>query len=166
MGRNGEVAWATMPAQGTQAVPLEQMKPINEMATVQFFMTQLADEYGTIETLDDAEAMGQECLRLKLSDQKDPGPSEPKGDYTLYINKKSSLPVMLETPPQDGQTTHAKFEDFKKVGDLKLFTKITMESARGAQSLTIENLGFNEVDDALFEIPEGVAGPTTQPSGG
>ena len=85
--------------------------------------------------------------------------------------------IARETPPArpGAPIKTIRIGEWKKFGDLKLFTKV--DSTQGGQKLSIvyELIEFNTVDESMFEVPAGLggaadplpkpAGPTSNPAG-
>jgi hypothetical protein len=168
MGRNGDVAWVNAPGQGTSQVPIEQAEQNTSLTQMHSMVQELRKNFKTIETVGSAEAGGEEAWKIRVADRKEENPMQPQGELFVYFNKKTHLPVMTEVPLPQGQgMAKQMFKDWKNVGDLKLFHTMEIQQGPMTQTLKIDAIEFNNVDEAKFAIPEEIKAqqPATQPGG-
>ena len=168
MGRNGDIAWVNAPGQGTSQVPIEQAAQNESLTQMHSIVQQLRKNYKKIETVGSTDAAGEEAWKIHVADPKEEDPMQQQSELFVYFNKKTHLPVMVEIPLPQGQgMAKQMFKDWKKVGDLKLFHTMEIQQGPMTQTLKIDQIEFNNVDEAKFAVPEEIKAqqPPAQPEG-
>jgi hypothetical protein len=154
--------WTTMPDGRHRLLTAAQMAPRTEQVRWFWLVPELTDLYADVQTLDRSELKGEDCYRLKVAKRKDI--ASVQDDRTiryLYFSTSTGLPVGMETYPagleRAGVTTlFGQWKEFQSP-KLTLFTELkTGREDHGSRTTVFDEVTFNEVDNAVFAVPEQV----------
>lgn len=162
MGRNGDVAWMKMGA--AQKVDASNVEQAANPARLNFSWTSIADRYKSIETTGSVDVNDDDCWRVRFADPKEKPADGIMGARYISFSKRTGLPARFEIPQANGTMMQIIVSDYKKFGDLMMFTRMRQVAQRG-QKMSFEKIEFNTVDDSIFEAPAGIAPSTSQPGG-
>jgi len=163
---NGAFAWRTSPSMKSRRVPAGQVAHARDLALAPLLVRLLAGEYKTITTVDRIRIEGKDCYKVKLYDRTFHYAGGSYAAHYAYFDVDSARLVAFEGDPgkTEGVRATTYYRDWKRFGDLMLASRITSSSTGSEQTRLIRNVTFNEVDDAVFAIPEVVAA-TPAPAG-
>ena len=131
----------------------------------------MEDDNKDLQTVDRAQFDGEDCYKLKMINEEG---SEQFAFFSVDKKLIRAMQVNQEGPMGPASTT-VKFEDWKTKDGLNLFNKLNIEQGGMEMTLTFDEVEFNKVDPAVFELPDDVktllqknqAGPeATQPGAG
>jgi hypothetical protein len=161
-GQNGPYMWTKMPGGRYRLLTKEQMIMRAEQARLFWLVPDLQATYETIQTVDRVELADQECYKIKLADRKDiASVQDDRSVRFIYFSVSSGLLVGLETYPAGLEragiiTLFRQWKEFKEP-KLTLFTEFQSgQDGRNTRTLLFNEVEFNEVDEAVFAVPEEV----------
>ena len=153
MGSDGEVGWMHNPMMGYDLIPKEQLEGMGRQANMHMMLLQMDDEYEKMETVGTADFQGNACYKVKLAAE------ENDGQQHVFINRETKLAEGMEIEQRQmgrAMTVRMIFDDWKDVGDVKLFHKLHIEQQGQRQTMEFTSIELNSVDEAVFELPEQV----------
>lgn len=168
IGCDGTVGWMNSPMMGGyQLLDEQQTKEMQQQSNMFRLVLKMEEDYPDHETVDKTEFNGQDCYKIKLVN-----PEGKEGFAFFSVDKKliQGMEVKEETP-MGAVNVSITFDQWKEIGDVKVFTKMNIEQMGMAMAMTFNEVDFNKADPAAFELPEEVkelvkkrdAPPETQP---
>jgi outer membrane lipoprotein-sorting protein len=151
-GSNGELTWLSMPRGGYQLLDADQAKEMRRQADVYRIVWHMQDDQKEFQTVDRLTFRNADCYKVRLVD-------EHGKEQFAFFNAESKLAQgleMTEEGPMGPVTATLTFDEWKQIGDVKVFTRITIEQMGVQQKLDLTDVEFNKVDDAVFEPPDAV----------
>lgn len=167
-GSDGEVTWAMNPqAGGYELVPEEQASQMSTQLDMLAVVLNMGKDAKAIETVGKEDYKGTPAHKVQITDKDDQSSH-------YYIDAESYLPLAYVQEMDQGMgpmKVTMSFADWKPAGDLKVCRKISLDQMGMAIDFTLSKVEFNNVDSALFELPEEVKKlvadqPATQPAAG
>lgn len=147
-GSDGVVAWRNMAMMGGYSLLTdEQAAQTAEQANFYHVVLSMEDDFKTKETVDKTDFNGEPCYKVMLTGGKE-------GDAVAYFSVAKKLIQGVEITPQDAMpATKLVFDEWKEKGPLKVYTKMMVDQAGVAITLTVTEVEFNKVDPKVFELP-------------
>ena len=150
-GFDGTVAWANNPLLGPM---LLEGKQKDQIATQADFDHALHDpaHYKTMEVLGVQEFNGEECYKLKLVHRTG-------FESTEYFSIKTGLQTGFEATqesPLGPITATSLVTDYRRFGDLFMPSRLSQKAMGMETVMTIEEMEYDKVDPAAFDLPEPV----------
>jgi zinc protease len=150
-GYDGKVAWANNPLLGPM---LLEGKSRDQIATQADFDQALhhPDHYKTKTVLGVEQFNGEECYKLKLVHRSG-------FESTEYFSVKTGLQRGFEATqesPLGPITATSLVTDYKQFGDLFMPSRITQKAMGVETVMTIQEMEYDKVDPAVFDLPEPV----------
>jgi len=161
MGMNGDAAWRKQPMQDYQLLEAKELVDMSDQAHLFEIVPQLEKQYAMMQTVDRVEFAGQDCYKIRLSGKKNAKPEEKDAQSYALFNADTHLAAALQNvqPAREGmpeRTSALRFEDWKEIGDLKLYTKLVIVQNSGELTMSYDEIKFNEVDESVFAVPDEV----------
>lgn len=150
-GFDGTTGWASDPMQGARLIEGEELSQLKREAE---FLRELKmfDLYKKVETVGVEQFNGVECWKLALTDE--------SGDVEhAYFDKATGLLQGLTgtlKSPAGELPTQTTFKEYKDFDGLKLASRTEMTVMGNTQTLTLQKLEFDVVDDAAIAPPEDI----------
>jgi hypothetical protein len=170
-GFNGKVLWTSNPMSGAQLLPTEAAEDASGQANMYAMMLRLEKDTTSMATIDDTMFQAQPCYKVELTDA--------AGDKQFaYFNKQSRHLVGAEQSmdsPSGPTSSSIAFSDWRKIGDLTMFHRVTVSQGPMTFDLVFTEIKFDAVPDSMFDLPADVkrlvaerdtppeTQPTTQP---
>lgn len=157
-GFDGKVAW--MSSQLTGPMLLEG-KMGEQIATQADFDHALHDpaDYTKMEMIGLEEFNGEECYKLKLVHRTG-------FESTEFFSKSTGLQrgfISTQESPLGPVTTTTLVTDYKQFGDLFMPSRISQKAAGVETVMTMDEMEFNKVDPAVFDLPADVKELASEP---
>jgi zinc protease len=157
-GYDGKVAWMSSALTGPM---LLEGKMGAEIATQADFDHALHDpkDYTKMEMLGTEEFNGEQCYKLKLVHRTG-------FESTEFFSQKTGLQrgfIATQESPLGPITSTTLVTDYKKFGDLLMPSRISQKAAGVETVMTMDEMEFNKVDTAIFELPADVKALTEEP---
>ena len=169
-GSNGKHAWMQNPmAGGYQLLPQEQADQMRQQTSVHDIVLQMMKQFDSSKTVDMTDFNDESCFQVHLSSEKT------KEEQEAFFSVKSGR-LVGTTSTQEGPMGEMEitmsFNEWKKFGDLTLFTEIAINQMGMEMVMKIDEIEFNKVDPAIFAMPDEVkdliaeqeAAATSQPN--
>ena len=158
-GFNGNVAWASNPLLGPM---LLEGKQKDQIATQADFDQALHDpeHYKTMNVLGVEEFNGEPCYKVKLVHRTG-------FDSTEYFSVKTGLQrgfTASQESPLGPLTATTLVTDYTQFGDLFMPSRISQKAMGIETVMTIEQMEYDKVDPAVFELPADVKALTEKPA--
>jgi hypothetical protein len=158
-GFNGEVAWANNPLLGPM---LLEGKQKDQIATQADFDQALhdPDHYKTMNVLGVEEFNGEQCYKMKLVHRTG-------FDSTEYFSVKTGLQrgfTATQESPLGPITATTLVTDYKQFGDLFMPSRISQKAMGIETVMTIDEMEYDKLDPAVFELPVEVEALTEKPA--
>lgn len=150
-GFDGTTGWASDPMQGARVVQGEELSQLKREAE---FLRELKmfDIYKKVETVGAEQFNGVDCWKVALTDE--------SGDVeNAFFDKNTGLLQGLMgvmKSPAGELPTQTTFKEYKDFDGLKLASRTEMTVMGNTQTLTLEKLEFDVVDDAMLAPPDDV----------
>jgi hypothetical protein len=148
-GFDGKVGWSMNPITGPMVLDGKMLDQVREQARFDAVLHD-ASEFKSMETVGKAQFEGRDCLELKLVRKS--GQEE-----TEYYDVQTGLLVgsaEVQETPLGAISVTAVISEYKKFGDILFATKLTQKMGPLAQVMSFESMEFNQVDDAVFDLPD------------
>ena len=147
-GFDGKVAWASNPLLGPM---LLEGKSKEQIATQADFDHALhdPDHYKSMEVVGVEQFNGEECYKLKLLHRTG-------FESTEYFSVKTGLQrgfTATQESPLGPITATSLVTDYKNFGDLFMPSRISQKAMGIETFMTIEEMEYDKVDPAVFELP-------------
>lgn len=153
MGSNGTTAWRRSPMAGYELLDPEEAKQIIGQTSMHAMLLRMEEEFETIETAGRETFKESDCYKVRLRND------DEENEQYVYFDIETKLMAGVEahhTSPQGPITITVQFEDWKEHGDFKLFNRLITTQQGMEMKLQFDEMTFNSVDDAVFELPEEV----------
>lgn len=150
-GYDGKTAWAM---QGGQATVLDSSMTAQAKYNSDFFgnIHDMA-RYKSAETVELADFDGRKCYKVKIV-------RVAGGEGFEFFDGSTGLgagTIASIDSPMGGKIEQTSvFGDYKDFGGVKIPTRITQKGAMGEVVITIKTMEFDNVDPAMFVLPEAV----------
>ncbi len=168
IGSDGTVTWAKGPMD-VQILPNEQGKQIQQQASMFLLVQRIESEQKELKTVDQVKFADHDCYRIY-------GKDNDGIESMFFFDVKDHLIRGGETTmpsPMGEMTQTVRFGEWKEDAGIKYFTKLDIEQTGMSITLTITEVKFNTLNEAMFALPEEVkamlkereaAPPTTHPA--
>jgi zinc protease len=156
---NGDIAWANNPLLGPM---LLEGKSKDQIATQADFDQALHNpaDYKSMDVLGVEDFNGEECYKLKLVHRTG-------FDSTEFFSVKTGLQrgfIAAQESPLGPITATTLVTDYKQFGDLFMPSRISQKAMGIEQVMTIEEMEYDKVDPAVFQLPENIKALLEKPA--
>lgn len=161
-GSNGKIGWMHHPMAGYDLMDDEDLPDMQRQAEMHSILLRLDEEFETMETVGRADFAGKPCYKVRMvpkndkpkAEDDDEDATEPEQFYFFDVESKllSGVEATQETP-FGSMTSTMRFDEWKKKGDLNLFTRVRFSQMGMEAALNFTELELDVVDDAIFELP-------------
>lgn len=157
-GFDGKIAWMSSQLTGPMLLEGKMQEQIATQADFDHALHDPAD-YKKMEILGIEDFNGEECYKLQLV-------HKTGFESTEYFSKATGLQrgfVSTQESPLGPVTTTTLITDYKQFGDLLMPSRISQKAAGVETVMTMDEMEFNKVDPAVFELPPDVNALSSQP---
>lgn len=162
-GSDGTIGWMHHPMAGYDLMNDEDLPEMQRQAEMHSILLRLDEEFETIETVGKADFNDKPCYKVRMVPKAetpqadDEAVTEPEQFYFFDIESKLLSGVEATQKTQFGEMTSTmRFDEWKKKGDLNLFTRVRFSQMGMEASLNFTELELDVVDNAIFELPDEV----------
>lgn len=153
-GSNGTVAWSSVPVAGYALLSEEQAAELPKQA-MHVRVLQLRDrlkEDFLMKGVRAVEFDGADCYGLEIVEK---GEAADADRGTMFFDAETGL-VRGFTMTSRGQESTLRMQDWKRVGDVRVFHRMTMDDRGTPLTMTFTTIEFGSVDPAVFALPDEV----------
>lgn len=153
IGLNGTIGWASNPMQGGyQLLPKEAHAEVADQAVMYDMVGQFRRQFPEASTVDKVEFGGDSCWKVKMTN------ADGETQH-VYFDVSSHLPAgaeQTESGPAGPVTSTVRFGDWREVGEVRVPHLMSVQQGPMAMDITVNEVSFNDVDEAMFAIPDEV----------
>jgi hypothetical protein len=155
MGSNGTIGWMHNPMTGYELLPEEQAKQVKRQSNMYRMLFNIMDEFKTIETIDKVDFVGTESYKIRMTPRNE-GDPEQMGFFGVEDKIFRGFEIKQDGGPMGEVTVTVQLLDWKTINDIKVFNKMTIDQMGMTMDMVFTEVEFNNVDPAVFALPEEV----------
>jgi hypothetical protein len=165
VGFDGEVGWQQMPGMGYQILEGEQVEAMRGQMNMHMRLAELADDYDTVETVDETEFQGAKCYKVKMTKQAEEEGAEAEGteaeEMFVFFDAETKLLAGMEMEQESQMgpmSVTIAFKDWKPNEETGLTLYHTMVMSQMGMNMNVNytEMTFNDVDPKVFALPDEV----------
>lgn len=152
-GHDGAVGWSHNPMQGYQLLSDEEADEIRNMTMTYGMVARLKEDFGDMKTVERTAFAGADAYKVHMTNKKDGSEQH----VFFHSDNHRLIGLVIEQESDFGpMEITMSFDEWEKRDDLTVFTKMTINQMGMEIIMAFTEIEFNNVDDAVFELPEEV----------
>lgn len=153
IGFNGETGWFHQDQQGYRLLDADEVGEVRSMTMTHDMAHRLREEFRDMQTVGTTSFADRECYKVRMVHKK-----HEREQFTFFdVETKRIAGVEITEEGDFGpMTISVTFNGWEQRGDVTVFTKTIMSQMGMEMVMEMTEMEFNDVDDAVFELPEEV----------
>lgn len=152
-GYDGKAGWVENPVTGPMLLEGKMLEQLKEQANFDTVLHNAA-LFKSTQNTGEADFDGKKCYKLKLVKQSGE-------ESTEYYEIASGLLVgssEVQETPLGAVPVTAVISEYRTFGEIRFATRLTEKMGPLTQVMSFQNMEINNVDDAVFALPESIKG--------